>query len=180
MLHTNIQNLIETFRYDAHPMSVFISSVASLATLYPDSRDVTDPENRALQVARLIAKVPTIAACAYRHNQGWPFNRPDDSLSYVGNFLNMMFKMTEVKYEPNPVLERAINVLFVLHADHEQNCGTTAMRVIGSARRPIPTPPSPARRPPSTAPCTAPPTRRSSPSSSSSGGPIRCPPSSSG
>jgi citrate synthase len=134
MIHTNIQNLIETFRYDAHPMSLFISSVASLATLYPDSRNVTDPENRRLQVARMIAKVPTIAASAYRHNQGWPANRPDDSLSYVGNFLNMMFKMTEVKYEPNPILEKALNVLFVLHADHEQNCGTTAMRVIGSAQ----------------------------------------------
>jgi citrate synthase len=85
-------------------------------------------------VARLIAKVPSIAACSYRHNQGWPFNRPDDSLSYVGNFLNLMFKMTEVKYEPNPILERAINVLFVLHADHEQNCGTTTMRVIGSSQ----------------------------------------------
>jgi citrate synthase len=134
MLHTNIQNLIETFRYDAHPMSLFISSVASLATLYPDSRRVTDPANRRLQVERIIAKVATIAACAYRHNQGWPFNLPDDGLSYVGNFLNMMFKMTEVKYEPNPVLERALNILFVLHADHEQNCGTTAMRVIGSAQ----------------------------------------------
>jgi citrate synthase len=134
MLHTNLQNLIDTFRYDAHPMSVFISSVASLATLYPDSRNVTNPENRRLQVARIIAKVPTIAASAYRHNQGWPVNRPDDSLSYAGNFLNMLFKMTEVKYEPNPVIERALNLLFVLHADHEQNCGTTAMRVIGSSQ----------------------------------------------
>ncbi len=134
MLHTNIQNLIETFRYDAHPMSLFISSIASLATLYPDSRQVTDPANRRLQVERIIAKVATIAACAYRHNQGWPFNMPDDSLTYVGNFLNMMFKMTEVKYEPHPVLERALNVLWVLHADHEQNAGTTAMRVIGSAQ----------------------------------------------
>ena len=134
MLHTNLQNLIETFRYDAHPMSVFISSVASLATLYPESRNVTDPANRDLQVARLIAKVPTIAACAYRHNQGWPFNRPDDDLSYVGNFLNLLFKMTEVKYGPDPVLEKALNVLFVLHADHEQNCGTTTMRVIGSSQ----------------------------------------------
>ena len=134
MLHTNIQNLIETFRYDAHPMSLFISSIASLATLYPDSRAVTDPANRRLQVARIIAKVTTIAACAYRHNQGLPFNMPDDSLSYVGNFLNMMFKMTEVKYEPHPVLERALNLLWVLHADHEQNAGTTAMRVIGSAQ----------------------------------------------
>ena len=134
MLHTNIQNLIETFRYDAHPMSLFISSVASLATLYPDSREVTDPANRRLQVERIIAKVATIAAYAYRHNQGWPFNGPDDSLSYVGNFLNMMFRMTEVKYEPHPVLENALNVLWVLHADHEQNAGTTAMRVIGSAQ----------------------------------------------
>jgi citrate synthase len=134
MLHTNLQALIDAFRYDAHPMSVFISAVASLATLYPDSRNVTEPENRRLQVVRLIAKVPAIAASAYRHNQGWPINRPDDSLSYVGNFLNMMFKMTEVKYEPNPVLERALNILFVLHADHEQNCGTTAMRVIGSSQ----------------------------------------------
>jgi citrate synthase len=134
LLHTNIQNLIGTFRYDAHPMSVFISSVASLATLYPDSREVTDPANRRLQVERTIAKVATIAACTYRHNQGWPFNRPDDGLSYVGNFLNMMFKRNEAKFEPNPVLERALNVLFVLHADHEQNAGTTAMRVIGSAQ----------------------------------------------
>jgi citrate synthase len=134
MLHTNIQNLIETFRYDAHPMSVFISAIASLATLYPDSRNVTDPENRRLQIERIIAKVATVAAYAYRHNQGWPFNRPDDELSYVGNYLNMMFKMTEVKYEPNPVIEKALNILFVLHADHEQNCGTTTMRVIGSAQ----------------------------------------------
>ena len=134
MLHTNIQNLIETFRYDAHPMSLFISSVASLATLYPDSRRVTDPANRRLQAERIIAKVATIAACAYRHNQGWAFNRPDDSLSYIGNFLNMMFKMTELTYAPDPVIERALNVLFILHADHEQNCGTTAMRVIGSAQ----------------------------------------------
>jgi citrate synthase len=134
MLHTNIQNLIETFRYDAHPMSLFISSIASLATLYPDSRQVTDPVNRRLQVERIIAKVATIAAYAYRHNQGWPFNGPDDGLSYVGNFLNMMFKMTELKYEPNPVIERALNVLFILHADHEQNCSTTTMRIIGSAQ----------------------------------------------
>jgi citrate synthase len=134
MLHTNLQALIDTFRYDAHPMSVFISAVASLATLYPDSRDVTDPVNRRLQISRILAKVATIAASAYRHNQGWPVNRPDDSLSYIGNFLNMLFKMTEVKYEPSPVLERALNILFVLHADHEQNCGTTAMRVIGSAQ----------------------------------------------
>jgi citrate synthase len=134
MLHTNIQNLIGAFRYDSHPMSVFISSVAALATLYPDSRKVTDPENRRLQIERMIAKVATIAACAYRHNQGYPFNGPDDELSYVGNMLGMLFKMTEVRYEPHPVLERALDILFVLHADHEQNCSTTAMRVIGSAQ----------------------------------------------
>lgn len=134
MLHTNIQNLIGTFRYDAHPMSVFISAVASLATLYPDSRAVTDPENRLLQAERLIAKTATIAACAYRHNKGWPFNGPDDELSFVGNFLSMLFRMTELRYEPHPVLERALNILFILHADHEQNCSTTAMRVIGSSQ----------------------------------------------
>jgi len=134
MLHTNIQHLIEAFRYDAHPMSVFISAVASLSTHYPDSRMVTDPVNRRLQVERRIAKVATIAAFTFRHNQGWPFNYPDDGLSYIGNFLRMMFRNTETSYQPNPVLERALNILFVLHADHEQNCSTTTMRVIGSAQ----------------------------------------------
>jgi citrate synthase len=134
LLHQNTQNLISAFRYDAHPMSLFISSIAALSTLYPDSRHVTDPANRRLQVERVIAKVASIAACAYRHNQGWPFNRPDEGLSYIGNFLNMMFRMNEGRYEPDPVLEKALNVLFVLHADHEQNCSTTAMRVIGSAQ----------------------------------------------
>jgi len=134
MLHTNIQHLIEAFRYDAHPMSVFISAVASLSTLYPDSRAVTDPVNRRLQVERMIAKVATIAAFTFRHNQGWPFNYPDDGLSYIGNFLRMMFRNTETIYQPNPVLERALNILFILHADHEQNCSTTTMRVIGSAQ----------------------------------------------
>ena len=134
LLHLNIQRLIETFRYNAHPMSVFISAVASLSTLYPDARQVTDPVNRRLQVERMLAKVATIGAFTYRHNQGWPFNYPDDSLSYIGNFLKMMFKSTEASYQPNPVLERALNALFILHADHEQNCGTNAMRVIGSAQ----------------------------------------------
>ncbi|MDP3179570.1 MAG: citrate/2-methylcitrate synthase, partial [Spirochaetaceae bacterium] len=133
-LHTNIQHLIETFRYDAHPMSVFISAMASLSTLYPESRKVLDPANRDLQIERLIAKAATIAAFTYRHNQGWPFNFPDEGLSFVGNFLRMMFRMTETNYAPHPVLERAINILWILHADHEQNCGTTAMRVIGSAQ----------------------------------------------
>jgi citrate synthase len=134
LLHTNIQHLIEAFRFNAHPMSVFISGIASLSTLYPDARHVTDPVNRRLQVERMIAKAATIAAFTYRHNQGWPFDFPDDSLSFIGNFLKMMFRMTEVHYEPNPVLERALNILFILHADHEQNCGTNAMRVIGSSQ----------------------------------------------
>jgi len=132
MLHLNIQRLIETFRYNAHPMSVFISAMSSLSTLYPESREVTDPTNRRLQVERMIAKVATIGAFCYRHNQGWPFNYPDDSLSYVGNFLRMMFRMTETHYQPHPVLEHALNALWILHADHEQNAGTNAMRVIGS------------------------------------------------
>ncbi len=134
MLHLNIQRLIETFRYDAHPMSVFISAIASLSTLYPDARHVTDPVVRRVQVERMLAKAATIAAFTYRHNQGWPFVYPDDSLSFIGNFLKMMFRMTEKTYRPNPVLERALNVLFILHADHEQNCGTNAMRVIGSSQ----------------------------------------------
>ena len=134
LLHTNIQNLIQTFRFNAHPMSVFISAVASLSTLYPDARRVTDPANRRLQVERMVAKVATIAAFTYRHNHGWPVNLPDDGLSFIGNFLKMMFRMTEVQYEPDPVLERALNILFILHADHEQNCGTNAMRVIGSSQ----------------------------------------------
>ena len=134
LLHTNIQNLIQTFRFNAHPMSVFISAIASLSTLYPDARRVTDPANRRLQVERMVAKAATIAAFTYRHNHGWPFNLPDDGLSFIGNFLKMMFRMTEVHYQPDPVLERALNVLFILHADHELNCGTNAMRVIGSSQ----------------------------------------------
>ena len=134
LLHINIQRLIETFRYNAHPMSVFISAIASLSTLYPDAREVTDPNNRRLQIERMIAKVATIAAFTYRHNFGWSFNYPDDSLSYIGNFLKMMFRSTEVNYQPNPVLEHALNTLFILHADHEQNCSTSTMRVIGSAQ----------------------------------------------
>jgi citrate synthase len=134
MLHTNIQHLIEAFRFNAHPMSVFISATASLSTLYPEARNIADRANRHLQVERMLAKAATIAAFTYRHNQGWPCNFPDDGLSFIGNFLKMMFRMTEVKYQPNPVLERALNILFILHADHEQNCGTNAMRVIGSSQ----------------------------------------------
>ncbi|HSV57019.1 MAG TPA: citrate/2-methylcitrate synthase, partial [Magnetospirillaceae bacterium] len=133
MVQTNLQNLITTFRYDAHPMSVFISAMASLATLYPDSRDVKNPESRHSQIERILAKAATIAAFTFRHNQGWPLVTPDSGRSFIGNFLSMLFKMHERHYEPHPVLERALDTLFILHADHEQNCGTTAMRTIGSA-----------------------------------------------
>jgi citrate synthase len=107
--------------------------VAALSTFYPDAKNIKDPESRKMQTYRMIGKLPTSAAFAYRHSIGMPYAYPDNDLSYTGNFLNMMFKMTEVKYQPNPVLERALNVLFVLHADHEQNCSTNAMRSIGSS-----------------------------------------------
>ena len=133
-LHESIKHIMEAFRYSAHPMGMFISTVAALSTFYPEANEISDPENRLLQITRLIAKVPTIAAFSYRHTQGFPYNYPDNDLSYTGNFLNMMFKMSEAKYKPNPILERALDVLFILHADHEQNCGTNAMRAIGSSQ----------------------------------------------
>lgn len=133
MLHENIKKFMEGFRYDAHPMGIFVSTVAALSTFYPDSRNIQDPESRLLQTYRLIGKVPTIAAAAYRHSMGLPYVYPDNELSYAGNFLNMLFKMTELKYKPNPTLEKALDVLFILHADHEQNCSTTTMRGVGSA-----------------------------------------------
>ncbi|RMF58216.1 MAG: citrate synthase [Calditrichaeota bacterium] len=133
MLHENVKKFMEGFRYDAHPMGIFISTVAALSTFYPDARNIHDPESRKLQTYRLIGKVPTIAAAAYRHSMGLPYVYPDNDLSYAGNFLNMLFKMTELKYEPNPILERALDVLFILHADHEQNCSTSTMRVVGSS-----------------------------------------------
>ncbi len=133
-VHENIKTLMQAFRYDAHPMGMFISTVAALSTFYPEANKVNDAENRLAQIKRLIAKVPTIAAFSYRHNRGLPYVYPDNDLTYTGNFLNMMFKMTEAKYTPNPVLERALDVLFILHADHEQNCSTNAMRTIGSSR----------------------------------------------
>jgi citrate synthase len=132
-VHENIKQFTEAFRYDAHPMGMFIATVAALSTFYPESRNIDDPNNRFIQIVRLIAKVPTIAAFSYRHSRGLPYVYPDNDLSYSGNFLNMLDKMTEVKYEPNPILERALDVLFILHADHEQNCGTATMRVIGSS-----------------------------------------------
>jgi citrate synthase len=133
MVHENIKHLIDAFRHDAHPMGMFISAVAALSSFYPESAQINDAEIRNHQVTRLIAKVPTIAAYSYRHIMGQPYNYPDNDLSYAANFLNMMFKMTELKYKPDPVLERALDLLFILHADHEQNCSTNTMRAIGSA-----------------------------------------------
>ncbi|MBA3948693.1 MAG: citrate synthase [Acidobacteria bacterium] len=133
MLHENIKKLMEGFQYDAHPMGIFLTTVGALSTLYPESKDIFSEEVRRQQTVRLIAKVPSIAAYAYRHSIGRPYVYPDNDLSYPGNFLNMLFKMTELKYQPNPVLERALEVLFILHADHEQNCSTSAMRGIGSS-----------------------------------------------
>jgi citrate synthase len=133
MLHENIKKFLEGFRYDAHPMGMFLSTVGALSTFYPDAKNIFDVQSRRLQVVRLIAKVPGIAAYAYRQNIGRPFVLPDNDLSYSGNFLNMLFKMTEPRFKPHPVLERALDVLFILHADHEQNCSTSAMRNIGSS-----------------------------------------------
>jgi citrate synthase len=113
---------------------MFVSSVAALSTFYPKAKDVMNPKSRLRQIKRLIAKVPTIAAFSYRHSKGLPYVLPDNDLSYSGNFLSMMYKMTEAKYEPNPVIERALDVLFILHADHEQNCSTSTMRAIGSSQ----------------------------------------------
>src|SRR5437868_9277469 len=134
MLHENIKKFMEGFRYDAHPMGIFLSTVGALSTLNPDAKAIFDKASRLRQTQRLIAKVPSIAAYAYRHSIGRPYNNPDNELSFSGNFLNMLFKMTELKYKVNPVLERALDILFILHADHEQNCSTTTMRNIGSSQ----------------------------------------------
>ena len=134
LIHENIKQLFDGFRYDAHPMGMLISTIAALSTFYPEAKDVDDPEVRTTQIHRLIAKMPTLAAFAFRVTEGFPYNYPNNDLSYTGNFLNMMFKMVEPSYKPNPVLERALDVLFILHADHEQNCGTNAMRSVGSSR----------------------------------------------
>ncbi len=134
MVHENIKKLMEGFQYDAHPMGAFIAIVAALSTIYPDAKRIHEEESRRQQVRRLIAKVPTIAAYAYRHSIGRPYVYPDNDLSFSGNFLNMLFKMTELKYKPSPVLERALDILFILHADHEQNCSTSTMRGIGSSQ----------------------------------------------
>ena len=133
ILHENIKKFMEGFRHDAHPMGILQSTVGALSTFYPAAREISDVEGRRRQTHRLIAKMPTIAAFSYRHSVGLQYAYPDNALSYTGNFLNMMFKMTELEYKPNPVLERALDVLFVLHADHEQNCSTSAMRGVGSS-----------------------------------------------
>jgi citrate synthase len=132
-VHENVKKFMDGFHHDAHPMGMFISTVAALSTFYPDAKVNYDHGHRDLQIYRLIAKVPTIAAFAYRHILGQPYAYPDNDLNYVGNFLNMLFKTTELKYKSDPAIERALDVLFILHADHEQNCSTNAMRAVGSS-----------------------------------------------
>ena len=132
-INENIKKVMDGFHYNAHPMGMFEATLGALSTFYPDAKDIFNIECRWKQIYRLIAKVPTIAAFAYRHRIGMQYSYPDNDLSYEGNFLNMMFKTTELTYKPNPVLERALTVLYILHADHEQNCSTNAMRSIGSA-----------------------------------------------
>jgi citrate synthase len=132
-VHEDIKNLFETFRYDAHPMGMLLSGVGALSTFYPDAKQIDDPEERYMAAIRLIAKVPTLAAFAYRHNMGLPYVYPDNDLDYAGNFLSMLYKKTEVKYEPDERLRKALDVLFILHADHEQNCSTSAVRSVGSS-----------------------------------------------
>src|SRR6201997_79374 len=132
-IHESIKKFIDGFHYDAHPMGMLISTVAALSTFYPDAKDIFNPDSRRKQTYRLIGKMPTLAAFAYRHSLGMPFAYPDNELTYPGNFLNMLFKTTELKYRPNPTLEHALDVLFILHADHEQNCSSSAMRGVGSS-----------------------------------------------
>jgi citrate synthase len=134
IIHENIKKLIDGFHHDAHPMGIVLSTVGALSTFYPDAKKIFDVKSRKDQTYRLISKMPTLAAFAYRHSLGQPYSYPDNDLSYTGNFLNMLFKMTEAKYKPNPVLERALDILFILHADHEQNCSTNAMRGVGSSQ----------------------------------------------
>jgi citrate synthase len=133
-VHENVKKFIDGFHHDAHPMGILVSAIAALSTFYPGAKAISDPQDRHLQIVRLIAKIPTLAAFAYRHALGLPYNYPDGELSYTGNLLNMFWKMTEPRYHPDPVLSRALDVLFILHADHEQNCSTSAMRGVGSSR----------------------------------------------
>jgi citrate synthase len=133
-VHENIKEFMQGFRYDAHPMGMLLASVGALSTFYPEASAIKDHEIRYMQTIRLIAKMPTLAAFSYRHNRGMPYVYPDNDLSYAGNFLSMIYKMTELKYEPDPRLEHALDVLFILHADHEQNCSTSAVRGVGSSQ----------------------------------------------
>ncbi len=133
-IHENMKKFMDGFHHDAHPMGMLTSSVAALSTFYPEAKNGADHDTRKLQIVRLIAKMPTLAAFAYRHSLGLPYAYPDNDLTYTGNFLNMLLKTTEVKYKPDPVLERALEVLFILHADHEQNCSTNAVRSVGSSQ----------------------------------------------
>ena len=163
------KRFLEGFHYDAHPMGMLVSAVAALSTFYPDAKDIFDPSLRHKQIIRLIAKMPTLAAAAHRFSVGMPFVYPDNSLDFTSNFLSMMWKVAEPRFEADPVLAKALDILFILHADHEQNCATTAMRVVGSSHA---DPYSAMRRrvpPPSTAPATAGPTSRSSACSPRSG-----------
>ena len=133
-IHENVKKFIDGFHHDAHPMGILVSTVAALSTFYPEAKGLKESSNRELQIMRLVAKFPTLAAFAFRHSIGMRFAYPDNDLSFAGNFLNMMWRTTELKYEPHPVLERAMDILLILHADHEQNCSTTTMRTIGSSQ----------------------------------------------
>ena len=133
-VHENIKEFMQGFRYDAHPMGMLLASVGALSTFYPEAREIKQPDIRYIQIIRLMAKMPTLAAFAYRHNRGMPYVYPDNDLTYPGNFLSMIYKMSELKYEPDPRLEHALDVLFILHADHEQNCSTSAVRSVGSSQ----------------------------------------------
>jgi citrate synthase len=133
-VHENIKEFMQGFRYDAHPMGMLLASVGALSTFYPEAAAIKDEETRYMQIIRLIAKMPTLAAFSSRHNRGMPYVYPDNDLSYPGNFLSMIYKMTELKYGPDPRLEHALDVLFILHADHEQNCSTSAVRGVGSSQ----------------------------------------------
>ena len=134
MIHENIKKFMEGFHYDAHPMGMLISTVAALSTFYPEAKNIHDPEVRKRQIRRMIGKMPTLAAYSYRHRVGQPYVYPDPDLSYAKNFMTMLWKRNGKPYEPNPVVARAIEVLFILHADHEQNCSTSTMRCVGSSQ----------------------------------------------
>jgi citrate synthase len=133
-VHENVKEFMQGFRYDAHPMGMLLASVGALSTFYPEANQIKDPELRDMQVVRLLAKMPTLAAFSFRHNKGMPYVYPDNDLTYPGNFLSMLYKIAELRYEPDPRLERALDVLFILHADHEQNCSTSAVRGVGSSQ----------------------------------------------